>query len=76
MTNDEYVAMQTRLQLLAQAALGIDPDELLEFVRLAERAISLGPVLDPTAWSAGHVKLRTVIDHARALYAFRLSVEP
>jgi hypothetical protein len=70
----DYLAMQSRLQVIAQLAADTDPETIEAFIRQAEHADTLGPFMDPTAWSAGHDRLATVIRHARALAAFRREV--
>lgn len=71
----EYQAMQDQVALLSSVILGIDAEELAEFIGMAERANSLGPVLDATAWTRGHDQLRVVIAHARAIAAARRDIE-
>ena len=69
---DEHVAVQNRMQVVAQAALSMFEDEELEaFIARCEQADTVAPFLDPTAWMAGHDKLAEVTRHARALVAYR-----
>lgn len=71
MNSAEYKAMQDRIELLCRLMLDTDEAALAEFIADAERADSIGPILDPTAWAAGHDMLRMVVDHARALATAR-----
>lgn len=72
LTAEEYLDVQGRLRTLAEAALAMISDEdLAAFIAQAERAQSLGPILDPTLWAKGHAQLRLVTEHARALATFR-----
>jgi hypothetical protein len=69
---DEHVRIQNQIQMLGQLALrAVDDDELQAFIDRCEHSDTVAPFLDPTAWMRGHDQLRQVIDHARALQAYR-----
>lgn len=74
LSNAEYVAMQSRLELIARLAVETDETTLDLFIAQAERADTLGPLLDPSLWLMGHAGLRGVITHARALARFASAV--
>jgi hypothetical protein len=77
LTQDEHVRVQSQIQTLAGLALrAVTDDELEAFIEAGERAQTLGPFLDPTAWMAGTDQLRLVLEHARALQRFRKAVQP
>lgn len=72
---DQHLAVQNRIQLFASAALELFTDaELDEFLERCDRADTLGPLLDPTAWMAGKSKLDEVVAHARAVVALRKAI--
>jgi hypothetical protein len=70
----EYYVMQQRVEMLSRLLIATDPERLAAFVAQAERADSIAPVLDPTAWIAGHDRLRVVIEHARAMAKARKAI--
>lgn len=74
LSNSEYIAMQSRLELIAGLAVSTDPHTLDLFIQQAERATSLGPLLDPSLYMLGGEKLRGVITHARALARFAAAI--
>ena len=74
MSGAEYKAMQDRIELIARLVLETDADALGEFIAMAEHADTVGAFIDPTLWTRGHDRLRTVIAHARALASFRAVV--
>lgn len=67
MTPAEYRTAQDRVQLIAQLILTTPREDLDDLIDSAERADTLGPFMDPTAWSVGHDMLRLVIDNARTI---------
>lgn len=71
LTREEYQAVQDQVQAIARIALTLNPEMLDAFIRQAEIADTAGPFVDPTAWQAGHARLRVVIDHARAVRELR-----
>lgn len=74
MPNAEYLAIQQRVELIARLILDTDPRTLAVFIRVAERADTLGPFMDPTAWVAARDSLVMVLAHARAVAAARKSI--
>lgn len=62
-----YEHMQEEVRLIASAIASLDPIILQEFVDAAERANSVGPILDPTAHRLAGDKLQMVIEHAKAV---------
>jgi hypothetical protein len=66
-TPAEYRAAQGRVQLIAQLILSTPREDFDGLIQSAEHADTLGPFMDPTAWSAGHDLLRLVIDNAQTL---------
>lgn len=68
MTNEEYIATQMQLAVLAQM---VEQMNLTDFIAQAERADAIAPVIDPTLWMKGHKHLDAVKDLARAGLAFQ-----
>lgn len=62
---------------IAGVALQGFPDvELLErAIAAGERALSVGPIVDPTLWRDAHVELEVELKVMRAVLAFRREVE-
>lgn len=76
MTTAEYAAMQDRIRTIYTLAAATDDEALGEFIREAEHADTVAPLLDPTLWLRGRDQLALVIRHARALAAFKKAVQP
>ena len=72
--DEEYIAVQNRVELLSRLILDTDPRTLATFIEQAERADTLGPFMDPTAWVQSRDALKMVIRHARALAAARKEI--
>lgn len=72
MTNEEYAGVQAQIVAFASIVDGIP---LAAFIETGERALSAGPVLDPTLWRQGHGRLENLLKAARALRAFQVEVE-
>ena len=76
MTPDEILRVRTRLEVLARGARDmLTLEELDDFIRTCERADTIGPFLDPTAWMKGHDQMKVMVEHARALRTFRKAIE-
>ena len=75
MSKAEILRIRTQLEVLTRAARGIPLEDLDDFIRTCEGADTIGPFLDPTAWMRGKSSLDVMVDHARALRAFRRAVE-
>jgi len=71
MTPAEYKATQDRVELLARLIIDTDPEVLDEFASMGEHSDAIAPLVDPTAWMAGHDRLRMVIEHAQAIASAR-----
>jgi hypothetical protein len=73
--NGYHLIMQERVRSACQAAADIDPDELEEFIQKCDRALAIGPVVDPTLWRNNHRSLEALASNARALSAFRIALK-
>lgn len=74
LSDAEYLVMQSHVALIARMVIEIDGGTLEAFIARAERADSIGPLLDPSLWMLGHEGLRGVITHARALARCRRDI--
>lgn len=68
MTNEEYIAVQQQLVLLAQLVAEINVEGMLE--RL-ERADAIGPLFHPSEWMKAKPQLDEVRKLAEAAMVFR-----
>ena len=68
MTGEEYLQTQSQIMAMANIVTGIP---LRKFITDAERADTIGPILDPTLWIRGHDNLATILDIARSLLRFQ-----
>lgn len=71
MTNDQYLAVQTQLQVLAGLVADMPLEDFLERIHLAE---AVGPMLDPTLYRAAHRNLEAINGLAVALMGFKKTV--
>lgn len=69
--NAQHVAIQSMLTVVAQAALAVPDDALDEFIVRADRALAVGPVIDPTLFRDAGEKLVALLDVARATKTYR-----
>jgi hypothetical protein len=65
----EMAGTMQRIGLLANVAASMPADEVAAVLAALERAETLGPMLDPTAWIRGH-KFETVHANRRVIEAF------
>ncbi len=68
MTDEEYLQTQSQIMAMANIVTGM---LLREFIANAEKADTIGPLLDPTLWIRGHDTLATILDIARSLLRFQ-----
>lgn len=60
---------------VGRTVLTLDPDVLAAAIAHGERAISVGPILDPTAFRDGHQELERQLKAMRAVLACRRALE-
>lgn len=73
----DFVRVRNQLELIGRLVLdNVQPDELEAFIRQCETSDTIAPFVDPTLWMRGHGALRVMVDHARALAAFRAALAP
>jgi hypothetical protein len=68
MSDEEYELTQMNLVMMAQLIEGLD---LPAFIERAERALAIGPLVDPTLFRQAHGKLEQVLKLASAANGFR-----
>ncbi len=68
MEEGKYLEVQTQLMTFAGIVLNMP---LKEFLEAAERAETVGPILDPTLWMKANQRLTMIKDLARKLKAFQ-----
>jgi hypothetical protein len=66
-SDNTYAETQVQIQTFSRILLSIDPVTLEQFVRRADRASAVGPVLYPTEYREAAGKLDEVLACARAL---------
>lgn len=69
-----YRRQQDNIQLVANLLVGDLFDDLDELILMAERSLSVGPVLHPSEFLAGAGAVLAVIADARALQAARSAI--
>lgn len=71
MTQEEYIEVQSQVLLLGALVRDLD---LEGFIAMAERADSVGPLLDPSRWIAARENLALVLTLARKLRAVQVAL--
>ena len=61
MDNEEYLLCQTQVITFAQLILNIPLEEFLE---KADRAETLGPIIDPTLWREANIPFSKIVELA------------
>lgn len=70
-----YVEVRDSAVGTARLALAIPADDLREAIEHADRALSIGPILDPTLWRDGADELQKHLVVLRAVRDFQRKLE-
>lgn len=70
----ETTLIQVRLMNTLATSAVVTDEDIQELIEANEHAVVMGPVLDPTAWIAGHETVQAVTACARALLVYRRAI--
>lgn len=70
-----YVEVRDKAVFIGQLAQALTVEQIDEAIRQAQRAESVGPVLDPTAWIRGSGELAKQVRYLHAFRDFRAAVD-